>query len=186
MMTAPIFNNLETARLIIRPFKDSDLESFLDYRADPEIERYQGWGEFTREDARRFIDSQRGHTPGIPGNHTQIAIELKATGAMIGDLYLNVLADEPRQANLGYSLATEHQGQGYATEAVSAFLDYVFQSLDLHRVMATVDCDNERSIALLERIGMRREAHLIQSWYSNGKWSDEYKYAILQREWTNS
>lgn len=185
-MASSEFNNLETPRLIIRPFQDSDLEPFLAYRSDPEIERYQGWGDYTRSDAGRFIDGHSGRVPGVPGEHTQIAIELKSTGAMIGDLYLHVLPDEPLQANLGYSLATEYQGAGYATEAVSAFLDYVFGSLNLHRVTAGVDCENERSIALLERIGMRREARFIQSWYGNGKWADEYLYAILRSEWLKS
>ena len=185
-MTVPNFENLETARLIIRRFKDSDLEPFLSYRSDPDVERYQGWGEFRRDDARRFVDAQRELNPGTPGEHCQIAIELKATGAMIGDLYLNVLADDPLQAMLGYSLATEYQGVGYATEAASALLDYVFRSLSLHRVMAGVDCDNERSIALLERIGMRREAHHIQNVLFKGVWSDEYRYAVLRSEWLNS
>ncbi len=185
-MTIPKFENLETTRLIVRRFQDSDLEPFLAYRSDPEVERYQDWGEFTRDDARRFLDGQRKLNPGTPGEHTQIAIELKATGAMIGDLYLNVLVDDPHQAMLGYSLATEYQGMGYATEAATALLDYVFRSLQLHRVIAGVDCENERSIALLERIGMRREAHHVQNVLFKGKWTDEYRYAVLRSEWLNS
>jgi len=186
MVPAQEFTPLESERLLLRRFKPADLEPFHAYRSDPAVAKYQGWGEFTLEDARRFVDDQLGRNPGELGQGAQIAIELQASGAMIGDVYLNTPADEPRQAQIGYSLATRYQGAGYATEAVRRLLDYVFGPLDKHRVTAVTDTENVRSIALLERIGLRREAHFIQNYWFKGKWSDEYVYAILQSEWPPS
>ena len=181
-MVEQVFHNIESARLLLRRFNDVDLEPFHAYRSDPTVEKYQGWGVVTREDSKQFIAAVKNSNPGKPGDRSQIAIELLATGAMIGDLYLHVLEDEPQQAEIGYSLAREHQGQGYATEAVTALIDYVFSTLNLHRVRAGADCENLRSIALLERIGMRREGHMIQNEWYRGKWTDENQYAVLKSE----
>ncbi len=177
------FTRLESPRLVLRRFTDRDIEPFLAYRSDPEVARYQGWSDFTREDAIAFVKGMASHHPDVPGRGFQIAVELKATGEMIGDCYLLTLAEEPRQAEIGFTLAPRHQGSGYATEAVSLLLDYVFTSLGKHRVRAITDCENERSIALLERLGMRREGHFVQNVWFKGAWGDEYLYAMLRNEW---
>jgi len=177
------FSPLETSRLILRRFQESDLVPFHAYRSDPEIEKYQGWGEFTLEDARQFIANQGTGDPGAPGAHIQIAIELKSTSEMIGDVYVYTPEREPEQARLGYSIATAHQRHGYATEAVTAMLNYLFGPLSKHRVSAGADAENTASIGLMERLGMRREAHFIQSAWYRGQWTDEVQYAILQSEW---
>jgi RimJ/RimL family protein N-acetyltransferase len=88
-----------------------------------------------------------------------------------------------RQAQLGLSFDRAFQGQGFATEAVTAVLDYAFINLDLHRVVAVVDVLNERSAALLERVGLRREGHFLKNAWFKGRWADEYLYALLQAEW---
>ena len=174
---------LETPRLILRRFRESDLIPSHAYRSDPEIEKYQGWGKFTLEDARRFIANQGEGAPGAPGAHVQIAIELKSTGEMVGDVYIYTPETEPEQARLGYSIATAHQRKGYANEAVTAMLDYMFGPLNKHRVGAGADVGNIASIALMERLGMRREAHFIRNTWFRGQWTDEVQYAILQSEW---
>jgi RimJ/RimL family protein N-acetyltransferase len=62
-------------------------------------------------------------------------------------------------------------------------LNYIFGALNKHRVSAGADAENAASIALMERLGMRKEAHFVQnSWY-RGQWTDEVQYAILQSEW---
>ena len=88
-----------------------------------------------------------------------------------------------RQAEIGFTLSREYQGYGYATEAVSSILNYAFHTFDLHRIIAITDCENIASVALLERLGMRREGHFIQNIWFKGKWGDEYLYAMLKDEW---
>ncbi|HYH86131.1 MAG TPA: GNAT family protein [Pyrinomonadaceae bacterium] len=180
------FAGLETARLTLRQFACDDLASFHAYRNDPDIARYQSWSDFSEQEARDFIAAQKALRPGVPGNWFQFAVELKMTGALIGDCALKIDGQEPRQAEIGFTLAREHQGRGYASEAVSRVLDYAFRDLCVHRVVAITDCENAPSVALLERIGMRREGHFKQNVWFKGKWGDEYLYAILRDEWTGS
>lgn len=177
------FHPIELQRVILRAFTDVDLPIFLAYRNDPEVARYQSWETTSEAEARDFIQEQKDAQPGRPGAWFQIAIELKETSKLIGDCALKILADDARQAELGFTLSRAYQGRGLAFEAISGILDYVFKTLGLHRVIAIADCENLASVALLERLGMRREGHFIQNTWFKGKWGDEYLYAILGEEW---
>ncbi|GCE28787.1 ribosomal-protein-serine acetyltransferase [Dictyobacter alpinus] len=177
------FTDVETSRLRLRRFKDTDLAAFLEYRNDPEVARYQSWEGISEAEAWAFLREQRDLQPGVPGVGMQIAIEHKESGELLGDCYFKLEAEEPRQAELGYSLARAYQGYGFASEAVTAWLSYAFRTFDLHRVIAITDCENSASVTLLERLGMRREGHFIQNIWFKGKWGDEYLYAILREEW---
>lgn len=185
-MSAPDFAPLRTERLVLRRFRDEDLAAFLAYRNDPEVARYQGWPlPQTEEMARAFIAEQRAAALRGPGGGIQIAVALADSDKLLGDLYLGPALGDARQATLGYSLARGWQGRGYATEAALRLLDFVFGELGLHRVVATVDTRNLASIALLERLGMRREGHFLQAYYDAAweEWTDEYLYALLRDEW---
>jgi RimJ/RimL family protein N-acetyltransferase len=81
------------------------------------------------------------------------------------------------------AFAAEHQGHGYATEAVRRLLHYLLIERDKHRVSASCDDRNTRSAAVLERVGMRREGHLLESTWSKGEWTNDLLYAVLRREW---
>ena len=179
------FTQIESSRLFLRQFTDSDTEPFLAYRSDPDVGRYQEWEpeSYALNDARRFVRALKTSHPDVPGQWFQFAIEVKATNEMVGDCGLHILRGDPRQAMIGFTFDSSQQGKGYATEAVLRLLDYVFNSLNKHRVIATTDCENTKSIALLERIGMRREGHFLQNIWFKGAWGDEYQYAILKSEW---
>ena len=177
------FTSLETARLILRHFTDADLVPFMAYRNDPVVARYQGWEGISEAEAHSFIEEQKMVQPGVPGQWFQIAIELKEMGTLVGDCALKINEHDELQAEIGYTLARAYQGKGIASEAVSCILDYAFRTLELHRVIAITDCENTASIALLERLGLRREGHFIQNVWFKGRWANEYLYAILQEEW---
>jgi RimJ/RimL family protein N-acetyltransferase len=120
--------------------------------------------------------------PGTPGEWFQFAVELKETGRLIGDCGLKT-AEDGRQGEVGFTLSREHQGKGFAFEAVSRLLDYAFGDLGLHRIVAVADQENASSVALLERLGMRREVSLVQNAWFKGRWASEYLYAILRDKW---
>jgi RimJ/RimL family protein N-acetyltransferase len=176
----------ETPRLIIRTFQESDQEAFSAYRSDPLVAQYQGWDTpYSLEQSAAFIHAMTMTTPGTPGEWYQIAIELKtptAPGPLIGDVAFHMKQDM-RQAYIGFTLARPYQGQGYALEAVTCLLDYLYDELKLHRVIATTDVLNSASIRLIERLGFRREAHFIENDWFKGRWSSEYWYAMLAEEW---
>jgi len=177
------FTTIETTRLRLRHFTDADCAPFMAYRNDPEVARYQSWEGITEAEARALIQEVKEIQPWTPGEWLQIAIELKETGTLVGDCAMKIEEDDERQAEIGYTLSRAYQGRGIATEAVSCVLEYAFASLGLHRVIAITDCENAPSVALLERLGLRREGHFHQNVWFKGKWGDEYLYAILRGEW---
>jgi len=178
------FTSLTTPRLELRRFRPDDLDAFVAYRSDPEVARYQSWeAPYPAGEGRKLIEELQRTHPDTPGEWFQFAVAPRATGALVGDLGALVLADEPRNAEIGFTFATAHQGRGYATEAVLRLLEDLLGERGKHRVAAGCDDRNLRSIALLERVGMRREAHLIESSWWRGEWTNDLGYAILQREW---
>src|SRR5258708_14256702 len=177
------FVNLETARLILRHFTDVDLVPFMAYRNDPDVARYQGWEGISEPEACSFIEEQKLVQPGVPGQWFQIAIEFKETGTLAGDCALKINEHDERQAEIGYTLARAYQGKGIAAEAVSRVLDYAFRTLEMHPGIPITAWENAASIALLERLDLRREGHFIQNVWFKGRWADEYLYAVLQHEW---
>ena len=176
------FTMLETERLLLRRLRGSDLVPFLAYRNDPEVARYQDWEGCTEAEARDMIQALERKEPFAPGEWFQFAVELKGTGILVGDLGFRVGKDG-KQAVVGYTLAREHWGKGYASEAVSRLLDHAFGVLGLHRVYAVVDQENAPSAAVLERIGLRREGAFVENAWFKGRWSSEYLYATLRKEW---
>jgi aminoglycoside 6'-N-acetyltransferase len=176
--------HLETKRLILRSFRDSDLNAFSAYRSDPAVAKYQGWdAPYSLEAAAAFIQEMKERQPGTTGEWYQIAVELRDGGALIGDCAFHILARDGQQAEIGFTFAAPHQKKGYATEAVARLLEYLFGDLSMRRVSATCDAENLASARLLERIGMRREAHLIENIWFKGAWGSEYTYALLKKEW---
>jgi RimJ/RimL family protein N-acetyltransferase len=182
-MSEATFTRIESERLRIRRFEDSDLAPFMAYRNDPEVARYQSWDSCDEQEARALIREMESAQPGVPGEWFQFAIESKETEDLIGDCALRVDEHEPYRAETGFTLAREYQGRGFASEAVSRLLDYAFDSLGLHRVVAIADCRNAPSVALLERLGLRREGHFVENVWFKGGWADEYLYAVLKDEW---
>lgn len=185
-MADPRFDEILTPRLRIRRFRASDVPAIYAYRNDPLVAHFQSWQLRSEEELREFVAWLDAGDPALPDSRFQFAIARRADDALIGDMYLGRLAGDPRQAELGYTLARQHQGQGFASEAVRALLGYAFGGLRLHRLMALVDCENGPSVALLERVGMRREGHFLQHYLQRGEYRDEYQYALLGSEWATA
>ncbi len=181
----PRFEQLTTERLLIRRFTESDVASLLAIRADPEVARFQSWEESSEERMASFVTAMMQAEPGVAGEWFQFAIALRNTGELIGDCGLHPLAEEPRLAEIGYTFGRQFQGQGLASEAVTAIVKYAFTVLGLHRIAAITDVRNSGSIKLLERLGFRREGLTQRAFWNKGEWVDEYLYALLQGEWRN-
>jgi RimJ/RimL family protein N-acetyltransferase len=180
------FARLSSQRLILRRLRDSDLSTFCRYRSDPRVARYQDWVTFPEEDGVRFFAEQAGLHPDVEGAWFQMAIEHGETGEIVGDCAMKAIGDHPGQAEIGFTLAQDHQGKGYAAEAVTRLLDYAFGERSQHRVIAVTDARNAPAVRLLERVGMRREGHFLQNVWFKGSWGDEYLYAVLGQEWLAS
>jgi len=116
-MNETVFTSLESQRLLLRRFDESDLLSFLAYLNDPLVARYQSWESYTEQQAKDVIQKQKNIDPGVPGQWFTFATELKAAGALIGHVALKM--QDRQQAEIGFTFAREHQGKGLACEAAT-------------------------------------------------------------------
>lgn len=167
---------LDTGRLRLRHFRAADAPALSAYRSDPQVARYQGWSApVSVESAAEFI-ARLNDDPDQPG-WFQYAIELKDDGCLIGDIGVN-LHENLMQADLGFTLARDRQGHGYATEAVSAVLGDRF-ARGLRRMSAQCDARNLSSAGLLERLGFQREGRRPAFTWIKGEWTDDLLYGLL-------
>ena len=158
-------------------------------RRSPRIEAMPRWLAIRIGNAR-FLSKKPGSSspaciprPGAPGTWFQFAVSLPTPATLIGDVALRTSRTDPRQAELGFTFATASQGQGYATEAVRAVVEYAFGHLAMHRVCSRTDVRNLRARRLLERAGFRLEGELRESTWFKGAWATDLLYAQLESEW---
>lgn len=173
---------METERLILRKFNKSDWSDLYEYLSDIDVVKFEPYDALTiynckREAARRSK------------NDAFWAVCLKDTGKLIGNIYLSKQDFDTWE--LGYAFNKKFYGKGYATEAAKALVEFVFKEKKARRVIAMCNPLNTPSWKLLERLGLRREGHLVQNiWFKKDKfgnpiWSDTYEYGILASEWGN-
>ena len=176
---------VRTERLLLRPAEPADAGATYLVRRQEEVSRWlTAWEPDEAAYAERFRAPER--------LATTLVVELD--GRVVGDLMLRVedawsqaeVVEQARgvQAELGWVLDPAHAGHGYATEAVAALVRVCFEDLGLRRVTASCFADNAASWRLMERLGMRREAHTVQeSLHRDGRWLDGLGYALLAEEW---
>ena len=174
-----------TERLCLRPFRAEDLPAFAAYRSTPEVARYQSWDtSYSPADAARFLAAQQEVSFGRPPEWVQLAAVERASGRLCGDCAVRVLDSPPATAELGVTLALEHQGRGLASEALAAVIERLFEAHAIHRIYAETDDRNTGVHRLFERLGFRCEARLVEADWFKGEWSTLRVYAILRSEWT--
>jgi len=175
------FEPIRTAHLLLRPLQRDDAAAMFRYRADPEVARYQSWRPRSLAEIKRFIERNAAQAALAPDTWYQIGISAP-DGTLAGDIGIHV-TDEGRQVELGITLEPAAQRRGFATEALTALLDRLFRELGKHRVFASVDPRNHRSVALMERLRFRAEGHFRSSLYIDHEWVDDLVFAMLQAEW---
>ena len=178
----PSFSSIETERLTVRRLRDADLAALVSYRKLPEVAWMQLWEHYTAEEARELINVCKTTEPFTAGGWFQFGVALKGSDELVGDLYFK-MDGAGKQAEIGYTFDPKFQGRGLATEAVRALFHYAFTEKGLHRIWGVTDPRNVPSIKLMERAGMRREAHHKEDLWFKGEWADDVVYAILAREW---
>ena len=175
---------IATARLRLRPVTAADADAVVAYRSLAEVARYVPFEPMDAAEVARRIAGPWSQTI-LDDEHTGLllGIALASSDRIIGDLSLFLGPPEHRGAEVGWVLNPACSGHGYATEAAHGLLHLAFDTLGLHRVTARVDVRNEPSQRLADRLGMRREAHLVANEWFKGAWSDEINFALLEEEW---
>ena len=174
---------LETERLIVRTFRPDDWRDLREYVTLPEVTKYDYDYPSSETELRGVVDY-------FVDNPGYWAVCLKSTGKLIGHITCTRKDPEELQTwELGYIFNPDYYGHGYATEASRRILQLAFEELGAHRVEAGCDPRNVSSWRLLERLGMRREAHRLKAVSlrrtpeGDPIWTDSYEYAILDEEW---
>lgn len=172
---------LRTERLLIRVMGPSDAAAFATYRNDPEVARFQAWDlPYTEDDASRLIADQADRDDLAPGMWTQLAVE--CDGQLVGDVCAGLDATAG-VVEIGFTLAPEHQGRGYATEAALALVTDLVERLGVTRVHADLDPANVASMRVLEAIGLDYEVTTRRSYLWRGEWADNTSYGATAEEW---
>ncbi len=175
---------IRTPRLILRPYTSDDYTALYDIQSRPEVTRYLLFDTRDREQARASLELKMAASElNDEGGNLTMAVVLPQTGVLIGDVTLFWLSRANRQGEIGYVFHPDHGGRGYATEAAQVMLRLGFEDLGLHRIIGRLDARNTASGRVLERLGMRREAHFVHNEFLKGEWTDEVVYAMLENEW---
>ena len=125
---------IESSRLILRRFTYSDIADLIEFVSHPSVAQEVGELGNTEAKVKEYIDMQNSFKPFEKEKIFDLAIELKATGKLIG--LLTLITKHHRKGEIGYALGIDYRKKGYATEAARALIDYAFAELNYHRVQA--------------------------------------------------
>jgi RimJ/RimL family protein N-acetyltransferase len=175
---------IRTERLLLRPYAHTDVEALYAYQRLPETHRYLYTEPRTRSEIEALVAERAGRGAIIEvGAPITLVADLAQTGELVGDCMLFWRSEEHEQGEVGYVFNPAYHGRGLATEAVRGLLRLGFETMGLHRIAAHLDARNTASARVLERAGLRREAHLVENEFVKGEWTDELIYGILRSEW---
>ena len=176
---------IETKRLALRPFGRDDLDIVLKLYGDEEIMEYMPFPVMDREMAQQQLDKNIAGWEADPQVNYEMAVVSRETDEKIGRAEITRNVSE-ESAMIGWMLVKSAWGKGYATEIAKALIGYCFEELRVHRVYALCHPGNTASWKVMEKCGMRREAHFIKKCrYSKAegvRWEDELEYAVLRPE----
>ncbi|HWD80427.1 MAG TPA: GNAT family N-acetyltransferase [Kribbella sp.] len=175
---------IETDRLILRRYVENDYDDLLKLQSNPDVTRFLLYDVRTPEQVREALTGRLADVPmDSDGQALTVAVILRDTGQHLGEVTLFMNNTEQRTGEIGYVFHPESHGHGYAAEASAEMLRLGFEELGLHRIIARLDARNAGSVKLLNRLGLRQEAHFVKNEYLKGEWTDELVFAMLFDEW---
>jgi RimJ/RimL family protein N-acetyltransferase len=178
-----IFSPLRTDRLLLRPMRTDDAEPIAARRSDPDVARYQNWTTpYPIERAQAMVTDIVAMDGPTDDEWWMLTIADPDDSTVLGDLVVH-LSWQGRTAEIGYSLARDAWGRGYAVEAATELVRYLFDDVGVTRVEAMLHPDNPASAMVLERIGMRFEGHTRSSFWLGDDNSDDWIYAVTRADW---
>lgn len=176
-LTLPV----RTARLTLRDFAKSDSAAVYAYSSDPRVTRYLFFGPRDEDGTADYLDGILASQRETPRTRYELGVEETASRRLIGACDLSLV--EANAVDLGYMLASEDWGKGFATEIALALIDAAFFDLRADRVISTVDINNSASIRVLEKIGMRWEAVFRKHRRAKNRWWDCHLFVLPREVW---
>lgn len=172
-----------TQRLRLREFQRNDWPVVLAYQSDPRYLRFYPWEDRTEQDVKEFVGAFLVLQKEQPRLNFQLVVEIKSERKLIGNCGIRI--DEPGGyvANIGYEIDPEYWGNGYATEAASAMVNFGFLRLKMQRIWAECLAENCASARVLEKTGLQLSVFKPKQAFIKGRWHDQLVYAIDYQEW---
>ncbi len=171
----------EGSSLYLDKLSLNHLDSFLEYRQNPDVCKYQGYDPFTKHEAIDFIEKQLPIAIGTRGKWTQIGIYSNDTKQLIGDCVSNFQQAEPKNVELGISINPTYQNKGLASETITTLSNYLITNFDVHKFIARVDARNEVCSHLFTKLGFEKEGVLKEDFYDKNEniWVDLLMYGKI-------
>lgn len=178
---------LTTDRLVLRAFERSDVPLVSRYHLLPGVQRYLVRPTRYREDVAAAVEIMRGQV-GLqrPGDTLTLAMQRRGDKALLGHVSLHWSDATAGQGELLFAIDPAQAGHGFLTEALTSMLNLAFEHFHIHRVFVRCDGRNHHSAKLMQKLGMRLEAHYREHALFQGEWDEELHFAILDREWQAS
>lgn len=175
---------IRSARLLLRTFTADDVDDVWAYQRQPAVARYMPWQVRDRDEVAAAVLQMATET-GLSdeGDCLSLAAVDPEAGTVVGQVELVWVSKANRQGEVGFVFNPSHHGRGLATEAVRELLRLGFGRFALHRIVGRCVARNNASASLLRRLGMRQEAHFVDSLFLKGAWEEEFVYAMLGRDW---
>jgi RimJ/RimL family protein N-acetyltransferase len=176
---------IETERLLLRLQRDADIDAVYSWESRADVCQYLLYEPRDRETVAAKLAEHSRHTRlEANGDYLQLAVERRSDGRMIGSMYFTVDNAEYSTLEIGWVFHPDVGGQGYAAESARALLALGFETMQAHRIIASLTPENTASVRLCLRLGMREEAHFVEDMFIKGRWEDTGVYAMLDREWS--
>ncbi len=180
-MTRTLRLPIATERLHLREFSKDDFAAMHAFSSDPRVTRYLFFGPRDEEGTAHYLEGLLASQLELPRTRFELAVEEGASGRVIGACDLSLI--EHDVVDLGYMLGHTAWGKGYATEIALALADAAFFDLRADRVISTVDVNNQASMRVLEKVGMRWEAVYRKHRRAKNRWWDCHLYTLPRSVW---
>ncbi len=176
-----------TKRLLLRLASQEDVPLILKYYTDNKAYLtpfYPIWSEFFFTEAYWNNELEIAVSEFMKGQSLRLVIFSQTKSTIIGVINFGTFIRGAAQfCTVGYSLAEKEQGKGYMTEALQASIDYVFEELKMHRIMANYMPHNQKSGNLLKRLGFVVEGYARDYLLINNQWQDHILTSLTNYRW---
>jgi ribosomal-protein-alanine N-acetyltransferase len=172
---------LTGSKVILRDFELDDVPASLKIVGDDRVTQFLSFDSRTEEQARSMITGAIERRQVEPRTEFYLAVTTRGDGELVG--FVRIALSGVKAAKLGYSIAADHWGQGFATDAARTMISFGFEELGLHRITAAIGPDNVISMAVVEKLGFVREGQLRDHVFTNGAWRDSVLFSILEPDW---
>ena len=172
---------IETERLILRHYKETDWKSVHEYASLPDFSQYEMWGPNSIEDTKKFIFDAVKKSKADPKFQFEFAVCLKENNQHIGGCDIRRSTQHSNVADMGWAMNPKFQSKGYITEAGAALIDFGFSKLNLAVIYATCDTRNTASFRVMEKLNMKRVGHTIGDRKIDCQIYNSYRYEITNK-----